>query len=287
MPRTPELVSVIVPSYNGGPALLEQLSALAGQDYEGAYEVIVVDNGSRDGSAEAARRWAAGRQRTRVIEAAVPRGPGAARNAGVRATNGDLLAFCDADDVASAGWLRLMVEAASSADMVAGRLDTTVLNSFEVTASFSVNDPDIPHLGFLPIAPSSNLAIWRDVFTALGGFEERSKTGEDVALAWNAHLAGYTFTISDAIVHKRLPHRRLDAARRFFGYGIGDAWLYRQFRSAGMGRRSRRSTWIIWKQVALGFPAAPPLVRQRRWLAMGGLCLGRLVGSVRYRVLFP
>jgi glycosyltransferase involved in cell wall biosynthesis len=287
MPRTPELVSVIVPSYNAGPGLFEQLCALDRQDYGGAYELILVDNGSRDGSADAARRWAAGRPRAKVVESAAPRGPGAARNAGVRVASGDLLAFCDADDVASPGWLRLMVVSASGADVVAGALDTTALNSVGITECFSVNNPHIPHLDFLPVAAGSNLAIWREVLLALGGFEERSKTGEDVALTWKAHLAGYTFSPSDAVVHKRLPRRPLEGARRFFRYGIGDAWLYSEFRSAGMGRRNRRSTWNIWKQVALGFPAAPPLVRRRRWLAMAGLCLGRLVGSVRYRVLFP
>jgi glycosyltransferase involved in cell wall biosynthesis len=287
MRRSPELVSVIVPSYNPGPALLEQLQALKNQDYAGAYELIVVDNGSRDGSAESARRWADGHPRAKVIGAAAQRGPGAARNAGVRLASGELLAFCDADDVASPEWLRLMVESASGADMVAGALESTALNPVEISECFSVNDPHIPHLGFLPIAAGSNLAIWRDVFTALGGFEERSRTGEDVALAWSAHLAGYAFATSDALVHKRFPQNALQSARRYFRYGIGDAWLYSQFRDAGMRRRSLRSTRNIWREVAFGFPAAPPLIRRRRWLAMSGLCLGRLAGSLRYRVLFP
>ena len=54
----PRSVSVVVPAYNAAATLAEQLEALAAQQYEGDWEVVVVDNGSTDGTADLARRYA-------------------------------------------------------------------------------------------------------------------------------------------------------------------------------------------------------------------------------------
>src|SRR5579884_898457 len=139
--RTPELVSVIVPSYNAGAWLEQQLEAVVSQDYDGPYEVIVADNGSAD--AAAAGRLAARFSALRIIDASHRRGPGAARNAGVRAARGDFLAFCDADDVESAGWLRALVASAGDADVVGGRLDGERLNPPAVSRAYQLTDPQV------------------------------------------------------------------------------------------------------------------------------------------------
>jgi glycosyltransferase involved in cell wall biosynthesis len=132
MARTPPLVSVIVPNYNSGHGLGAQLLALAGQGYAGNLEVIIPDNGSHDGSARAAIDWALDVTAVRVIDASGRRGPGAARNGGVRAARGDFLAFCDADDVASPTWLRELVRSSAGVDLVGGRLEGDRLNTEDV-----------------------------------------------------------------------------------------------------------------------------------------------------------
>ena len=137
--------------------------------------------------------WARDRANARVIDASRRRGPAAARNAGVATSRGDFLAFCDADDVVSRSWLRELVAEAADADLVGGSFETTMLNSEKVRARFDLLDPAEPHLGFLPAAAGGNLGIWHDVFLALGGFEERRRTGEDVALVWRAQLLGYRY----------------------------------------------------------------------------------------------
>ena len=286
MGRIPKLVSVVVPSRNAGARLRSQLSALVDQSYAGETEVIVADNGSRDGSIEAARLWAHDRASVRIIEASRRRGPAAARNAGAGAARGDFLAFCDADDVVSDSWLRLLLETATDADVVGGRLEGARLNSEVVRRCYGLTDPAKLHLGFLPTAAGSNLGVWVDVFNAVGGFDERTRTCEDVAFVWRAQLLGYTYRPSEALVHKRFPTEALDTARRFFGYGKGAAWLYRQFASAGMQRRSREETFGLWRQLALGFPGHPTSLRRIRWTMMMAMSCGRLVGSVRYRTLF-
>jgi glycosyltransferase involved in cell wall biosynthesis len=280
------MVSVIVPAYNAGPHLGAQLDALATQDYEGELEVIMADDGSLDGSMELAAQWSHPRIALRIVPLRVRRGPGAARNAGVRASRGDLLVFCDADDVASPGWIAAMVETARDADLIGGRLETARLNSPTVRASFEVTDSSRPHLGYLPVAAGANLAVWADVFASVGGFDESSRTGEDVAFCWRSQQLGYTLAASDAVMHKRLPHRYADAMRRFFHYGIGDAWLYRQFGPAGMPRRTRRSSLEIMRLLARGWPGEPAPLRRWHWVIVFALTGGRIVGSVRYRVIF-
>jgi glycosyltransferase involved in cell wall biosynthesis len=286
MARVPGLVSVIVPNYNSGEWLNVQLAALTEQDYRGATEIILADNGSRDRSVSAAREWARGDRPLRVVDASARRGPGAARNAGAKVANGDFLAFCDADDLVSANWLRLLVDTAREADLVAGSLDGTRLNAASARACFDLAGPREPHLDFLPSASGANMGIWADVFAALGGFDERSRAGEDVALSWNAQLRGYAYGPSDALVHKRFPTCSLDAARRFFGYGLGDAWLYSNFAAAGMPRRDPRSTVELWRVLARGFSAMPPPAQRCRWTTAVALSCGRLAGSARHRVVF-
>lgn len=274
-----------MPSYNSRRWLADQLAALSAQDYGGELEVIVADNGSGDGSDRLAREWVLRHPAARLVDASAQRGPGAARNAGARAANGDFLAFCDADDVVSRSWVRELVATAADADVVGGRFESARLNPFPATSYYELGVPDKPHLGFLPHASGANIGIWREVFDALGGFSEHSLS-EDVALTWDAQLRGYTFKASDALVHKRLPQDLRDAARRFFAYGRNDAWLYRCFRAAGMPRRSRQETLTLYRVLLRGFPGVPEHKRRALWVIVLALSTGRLVGSARWRVLF-
>ena len=87
------LFSVIIPVRDAGAGFEKVLDALGSSTFA-EYEVIVVDDGSRDGSAEVARRFGA-----RVIESDEPRGPAVARNLGAAAASGRYLFFIDADCV--------------------------------------------------------------------------------------------------------------------------------------------------------------------------------------------
>jgi glycosyltransferase involved in cell wall biosynthesis len=100
-------VSVIVPVYNSVQFVRGCLASLNAQSLSpNDYEVVVVDDGSTDGTAETAREFAA-RSRGNFVVVAQPRnaGPAAARNAGLRAARADVVAFTDADCEAAADWL--------------------------------------------------------------------------------------------------------------------------------------------------------------------------------------
>jgi glycosyltransferase involved in cell wall biosynthesis len=286
--RQPALVSVVVPARDAARTLPQQLDAIAKQDYAGPWELIVALNGGRDATGEAAADWIGRHGLGRLVDASAQPGPGRARNRGVAAAAGDFLAFCDADDVVSPEWLRALVSAAENADIVTGPHSPELLNAPPVRSCQSVSPPDKCFHDFLPIAAGSNCGVWREVFDALGGFDERSLPGEDVCFSWRAQLRGFRFGVADeAVVHKRFRGSRLAMARQYFRYGIGDVWLYSRYRSAGMRRRDRRTVLHEWRAIARGLPAhAGTPGRWGRVMQRAALAGGRLTASVRYRALY-
>jgi glycosyltransferase involved in cell wall biosynthesis len=291
--RAPKLVSVVVPVRDAAGTLGEQLRALAAQDYAGDWELVVVDNGSTDGSAQVARRELARLPHARLLhEAANGRGNGAAlaRNAGAAAARGDLLAFCDADDVVSPGWLRALVAAAPRGDVVAGRLEDETLNppvvrAWQDTPSFERRDP---LRSFLPSASTSNCAVWRDVFAAVGGFEPRHHAAEDKDFAWRAQLAGHRVERApDAVVAYRYRDGLRATARQHFDYGRASPRLFRRFAAAGMGRSSVVDALRGWAWTVLTLPALAWSRRHRgRWVRRTAWRTGHVVGSLRHRRVF-
>lgn len=122
MSRPAPLLSVVVPVYQGADVLGTVLASVlyqAGVDLE----VVVVDDGSTDGSGDVARELATHDPRVQVV-AQDNRGLGAARNTGVRHATGDLLAFADADDVVPPGAYAVMVASLrrSGSDLVVGNV---------------------------------------------------------------------------------------------------------------------------------------------------------------------
>jgi glycosyltransferase involved in cell wall biosynthesis len=99
------VVSVVVPTRNRAGYLDVTLASLADQDFTDPYEVIVVDDGSRDATPEVIRRHS-----VRSLVHDPPRGPNAARNAGARMAEADLIALVDDDVFAPPTWLREFVD---------------------------------------------------------------------------------------------------------------------------------------------------------------------------------
>ena len=124
----PRLVSVVVPCRHAGDLLARQLECLAGQDYAGAWEVVLADNTPHHDVATITRRFADRLPALRVADASGGSGASYARNVGVAEARGDFLAFCDADDEVDAGWIANLVEAGAHYDLVGGAVDELALN---------------------------------------------------------------------------------------------------------------------------------------------------------------
>jgi len=184
------LFSVIIPTYNRADLLSETLASVSAQTFKD-YEVIVVDDGSTDQTLEILRDYPGLKVLTQTN-----RGPGAARNHGVRHCSGQYLAFLDSDDV----WFPWSLETyaaiirQTSASFLAGKPFR-----FRNQADLPMALPDdVTHVTFPDYLASgddwrwwgvSSFIIRRDVFTAAGGFVESNINSEDADLALTLGMA--------------------------------------------------------------------------------------------------
>ena len=182
-------VTVVVATRNRAGRLDALLHSIRSQ--EGAScEVVVVDNGSTDGTAELLARGVPG-LRLRAIEASSAAGPGEARNVGWRAATADLVVFADDDVRADPGWLAAFVEAhRSRPDAVLQGL--TDADPEELARSRAFNRTRVVP-GPSAWYPSCNIAYPRAVLERLGGFSDRYERAwaEDTDLGWRARGAGH------------------------------------------------------------------------------------------------
>ncbi len=287
-------VTVVVPARNAAGTLGTQLDALSRQTYAGPVEVIVVDNGSVDGTRDLVRDRVDHGRRLRVVGADGSTGAGYARNLGARFADGELLAFCDADDVVDSPWLDGLVAPARDHDAVTGPLRyARSLNgpvafcryghrpdSLSATALQVVND-------FMPYATSANLAIWRTVFLELGGFDQSFFPVEDKELSWRLQLAGYRLGFAaNAIVDYRLRPSLRGLARQQYHYGQREVLLYSRFDAMGMPRRRPSIVAKSWAHLVLEMFAMFNSQRRGEVVRLVPRYAGRVTGSFTYRTLY-
>jgi glycosyltransferase involved in cell wall biosynthesis len=286
---TPELVTVIVPVRNGEKTLPEEFEALTQQTYPGKWEVIVADNGSTDATRAVCASWASRLPRFRVVDASDRGGSSHARNVGATAARGELLAFCDADDVVDHKWLASLVNAASEHDLVGGTQEESRLNDAAVQKSRGARSRSalVRPLGFLPFAPTSNLAVWADVYRTVGGLDVDYPQAHDVEFSWRAQVAGFDLGHApEAVVHYRYRSTVKGVAQQAYLTGFDAVQLYRDYHTHGARRPSGRATLRRWLASLARIPLV--LIPSQRISSVRLLAnnAGRLVACARFRVLF-
>jgi glycosyltransferase involved in cell wall biosynthesis len=190
--------SVIVPARDSASTLPRSLACLKEQEVEFEYEVIVVDDGSRDGTPRVAEHAGPTVRLVRQDGA----GPGPARNRGVAESAGAVLAFCDADCYPTPGWLAAGVGALREADLVQGCvLPDPAAEMGPFDRSLWITQPT-------GLWETANLFVTRRLFDQLGGFESwlEPRAGkalaEDVFFGWRAaRLGARTGFCPEALVH--------------------------------------------------------------------------------------
>jgi glycosyltransferase involved in cell wall biosynthesis len=284
-PARPD-VAVIIPAFNAAGTLGVQLEALSHQDYDGPWEVIVVDNGSTDATVAVARSYASVLPLT-TVDAREVRGPGHARNVGVRASRAPRLAFADADDEVGRGWLAAMVRAIDDHGVVASRFDLDRLNSARVRGTRRMAQEEglgnHDYVRFLPHVSASGLGVLRKIHDAICGFDQQLRVLEDTDYCWRLQLSGYPIHFEpEALVHYRLRATTAASLRQSFNYGRYNGYLYLRYRRLGMEPVS------LWGDLRrLGVHSAKLLVaapdaraRRLRSLAnLSGIVIGRIHGS--------
>ena len=188
------MISVVIPVYNAAETLPATLSSIRGQLWTD-WEVILVDDGSTDGSCLLAKRFAAQDDRIRAVSNP-GKGPSAARNHGaLECAKGKIIAFCDADDL----WepeklLDVYFGLPDDADALFGAVlffadDPETCRSRSTVPEGDVTIPML--LGENPVCTMSNLSIRRDVFEAIGGLDEGLVHNEDLDLLIRLVGSGY------------------------------------------------------------------------------------------------
>jgi glycosyltransferase involved in cell wall biosynthesis len=185
-------VSLVVPVYKGERFLGEALESLFALDYE-PFEVIVVDDGSTDRSAEVARSFA----RVRLVQQA-NRGPAAARNAGLAVAHGVFVGIHDADDLVPPAKLDLQV--------------THLLENPQVGCVLGRQrwiDPP-PHLKRDPIyneldgIPLPSGVFRTSVLRRLGGYDESFRSHENMDLLFRLRELGSEIAVlPDVVLYRR------------------------------------------------------------------------------------
>jgi glycosyltransferase involved in cell wall biosynthesis len=172
MNRQP-LISVIIPAFNAERFLAEAIESILSQDIE-PIEIVVVDDGSTDRTAEVAASYG---ERVRCISQ-VNMGPPAARNRGLSVATGEFIGFCDADDVFLNGCLKLQLDklfANPRIYLVIGRhMHEMMVNAPGKSTTFSPVEQTTHHTMSMGVS-----LIRRIVFDMIGKFDEGMRQCDD------------------------------------------------------------------------------------------------------------
>ena len=282
-------ISVVIPAFDAEDHLGDQLEALALQQSEVTFEVVVADNGSTDGTRRLVQQRAALDARFRLVDASGVPGPAYARNQGTCVSKGAVVAYCDADDVVSPGWLQGLWVASKEAALVGGRLDHEPLNDPAIRRWRSAGPmTELPTtLRFLPYAVTASMAVSRAAFDAVGGFDEALEHGEDVDFSWRVQLSGYRLRFApSAVVAYRHRARLSGLWKQFVLYGESDAALYARYRTHGARRHPVRLVARRWFYILSRLPYLfLSDARRGLWIVVAAGAVGRFRGSVRHRVV--
>jgi len=225
----PPLVSIVVPVLNGEDHIGQCIQSLLNAEYDpDRREILVVDNGSTDRTAEVIQSFP-----VHYLHEA-RRGPSIARNHGILASRGEIVAFTDADCLATKAWIKEIVSGFTAPDV--GGVAGGIL-PFPPRTPAERYAARIRHLSperylareIFPFAVTANLAFRREVFDVVGLLDIDSPRGgesTDFCTRFFRSTGMRLQLVERAVVF----HRHRSSTKEFFlqqwGYGRGHAYLY-------------------------------------------------------------
>jgi GT2 family glycosyltransferase len=222
-------ISVVVCTYNGARTIRDCLEGLRRLDYPN-FEVIVVNDGSSD-----ATPAIVGEYGFRVISGP-NRGLSHARNVGLHAASGEIVAYIDDDAYPDSHWLRYLADSFLGSPHVGiggpnlpppgdGLVAESVANAPGGPIHVLLSDREAEHI------PGCNMAFRRSALLAIGGFDPQFRTaGDDVDVCWRLRDRGWTLGFHPGAV---VWHHRRNSMRTYWrqqvGYGRAEAMLERKW----------------------------------------------------------
>ena len=265
-------VSVVIPAYNRAATIGAAIGSVLRQTWED-FELVVVDDGSTDGTVAAARKVAD--PRLRVVAAPRNLGAAGARNLGVREARGAWIAFQDSDDE----WLpeklaKQMARLAADPGFVAAYCGLLTVGALDARPGERTTiryrpDPSVGPVEGDILEPllmgnmisTQTLVVRRDVFLALGSFDEAVTPIEDWDFALRLARRGRVAFVDEPLVHQRFSP---DSITR------------------GTRRRTESRARLVAKNMALFAGRPPRLARQYYILASDSRKAGDLAAARRY-----
>lgn len=222
-------ISVVVCSYNGARTIRDCFEGLLRLEYPN-FEVIVVDDGSTDATAAITRQYG-----FRLISTE-NRGLSSARNTGMQAAMGEIVAYIDDDAYPDPHWLTYLAATFMATDYVGvggpnlappgdGRIADCVANAPGGPVHVLLSDQEAEHI------PGCNMAFRKTALQAIGGFDPQFRTaGDDVDVCWRLQQQGWTLGFSPAAL---VWHHRRNSIRTYWrqqqGYGKAEALLEKKW----------------------------------------------------------
>lgn len=285
--------TVIVPVYNGARVIDRCLDALAQQTISPTeFEVIIVDDGSTDGTAARVAEWAG---RHSCVDVSLLRqqqaGPASARNRGALAARGPILLFTDADCRPIPGWMATLLAAFDVPDPPAGlmgayRIDQTALASRFAQIEFEDRYARMSRGQYIDLIATYSAAFRRDLFLAEGGFNPSYPNNEDVEFSYRLSEQGYQMRF---VPEAQVYHLHADTWRRYAllktGRGYWRTIVYR--RHPGKAIKDTYTPQVLKLQILLAplavlGVAAALLHRRPGWAALAAPFLATTLPFVRF-----
>ncbi len=264
-------VSVVIAAYNEGKVIRKTLQSLAATDYPGAVEIIVVDDGSRDNTAEEVERFSKEEPRVRLLRQ-VNRGKSMALRHGVSQVKHGFIVFLDADTLFEPGTIRALIDPFANPLVggVSGNARVGNLRRFiarcqglEYICGFNLDRRAYTEWNCITVVPGAVSAFRRSAIEAAGGFTDDT-LAEDTDLTLMLHRLHYRMEFApEAIAWTEAPETFWTLAKQRSRWAFGTMqclWKHRDMvfnpRFGALGWLSLPSVWFF----QIGLVALIPLV---------------------------
>jgi glycosyltransferase involved in cell wall biosynthesis len=250
-------LTIVIPAHNEQQDLPLLLLSLDPLKQNPEVEIVVVDNGSTDGTGNAAEQ--AGARVVRTARLA----PGKARNVGADTASGVVLAFLDADIVVTPAWIETALalgRALPAGEITGDTCDVSPQASWLERTWFGA----IYRRGAVGYINSGNIALRADDFRRLGGFSTALRSGEDFDLCRRGALIGMSVKARREmhVHHLGYPRTVGQFVRREIWHGSGDFSSWRSFAQSPLAQAA-----LVF--AALHGALIMAMIAGRQWLAAG------------------
>nr|MDO8079981.1 glycosyltransferase [Candidatus Freyarchaeota archaeon] len=238
------ILSVVILTFNRKDHVLDCVESVLHQNFEGEYEIIVIDNWSEDGSFEELKSKFSGFSNVKIVRPSKRIGIAAGRNYGLQNAAGQIVAFVDDDCIATRSWLRGISSAFEdkSIGCVGGKISLLMVG---IEKPRWLGKDVYGILGIMNLGEKSkdvyfpiggNLAIRKDLALKIGGFKEQlgplgvKVFGEEISISNRVRDSGYRVVYAPKVeVLHKVWKDRIDIEnmlKRAYMISVGDYYLY-------------------------------------------------------------